>query len=482
MTGVRENAFRLRRQPASFDRRTWLQIGGLSLGSLVSGLTPGWQALQAAGEETSLRLDSDFSVILLWANGGPSHLDLFDLKPQAPSEIRGPFRPIPTTVAGLEISELFPQLALQAERFTILRNLHHNRAEHSGGTHRFLTGYSSRAANLPSSENPEIGSVVANFLAPQAREIPPFISDTQFYGGGPAYLGAPAAAYMPKPDNSKSASGNNQYAPIALYAETPGDIGILSVKESDIGRLQRRADLVSHFDALSRSVEQTREVVSQDSMFDRAVGMLTSPRLRDAFDLRHEQEVTRQRYGENHFGRSLLTCRRLVEAGARFVQCQATYRLRPQTGRTTNWDDHSVNSHIFNAYNEKLPSLDQAMSALIEDLSLRGLDRHVLFLFCGEFGRTPTIRYQDASGRPGRDHWPSAMSVLAAGGGFRMGQAIGATNSRGEYPVERAMDSNCLLSTLYHRFGIPTDHEFHDHLGRPLRILPQGELIPELIG
>ncbi|OYW12778.1 MAG: hypothetical protein B7Z55_18060, partial [Planctomycetales bacterium 12-60-4] len=233
---------------------------------------------------------------------------------------------------------------------------------------------------------------------------------------------------------------------------------------------------------LSRHVDQTREVAGLETLYARAVDMLVSPRLREAFDLSQEPADTRARYGATHLGKSLLTCRRLVEAGVRFVQCQATYRLRPETGRTSNWDDHSVNSHIFNAYREKVPSLDQAMAALIDDLFTRGLDRNVLFLFCGEFGRTPRIAYQDASGRPGRDHWPSAMSVLASGGGFRMGQVIGATNPRGEHPIDRAMDSNCLLATLYHRFGINPQHEFHDHLGRPLKILPEGEVIGELVG
>jgi uncharacterized protein (DUF1501 family) len=176
-----------------------------------------------------------------------------------------------------------------------------------------------------------------------------------------------------------------------------------------------------------------------------------------------------------------LTCRRLVEAGVRFVQCQATYRLPAAVGVTSNWDDHSVNSHIFDAYRLKLPVLDHAMSALIEDLYARGLDRRVLFIFCGEFGRTPRIANQDASGRPGRDHWPRAMSVLLAGGGLRMGQVIGATNARGEHPVNRAMDSNCLLATIYRRFGIDTSSTVSDQTGRPMHILPRGEAIRELL-
>jgi uncharacterized protein (DUF1501 family) len=163
------------------------------------------------------------------------------------------------------------------------------------------------------------------------------------------------------------------------------------------------------------------------------------------------------------------------------VQCQAEFRLRPETGRTSNWDDHSVNSDIFKAYEEKLPHLDHAVSALVQDLYDRGLDRHVLFIFCGEFGRTPRIGHQDPSGRPGRDHWSRAMSVFLAGGGLKMGQVIGATNAKAEEPIERVMDSNCLLATIYQRFGIDTTQAFVDRSGRPLPILPQGAPIPELI-
>jgi uncharacterized protein (DUF1501 family) len=221
---------------------------------------------------------------------------------------------------------------------------------------------------------------------------------------------------------------------------------------------------------------------SWDRTRRRAVEILASRATRDAFDLNREPAPSRRRYGETHFGKSLLTCRRLVEAGVRFVQCQASYRLPAAVGRTSNWDDHSVNAHIFDAYRIKLPLLDYAMSALVEDLYARGLNERVLFIFCGEFGRTPMIRNQDPSRRPGRDHWPRAMSVFLAGGGLRMGQVIGSTNSKGEHPVERPMDSNNLLATIYACFGIDTTHHLHDQSGRPIPILPRGEVIRELVG
>jgi hypothetical protein len=460
------------------DRRTWLKIGGLSLGALSAGVSPNLAQIMAV--EKTNAAERDFSVILFWANGGPSHLETFDLKPGAPDEVRGLFRPIRTNVPGLDICELFPRLATMADKFTILRSLHHERGEHSGGTHRFLTGHSSLAANLPNAENPEIGSIVASHLEARQRqcEIPLFVGDTQFYGGGPAYLGKAYAPFMVNPNNPISASGNNTYDAIPLYPPQDGQ-GVQLAADSTL-RLRQRADLLDQIDGLRREIGRSGALDGWERHHRRAVEILSSRKTRDAFDLSREPARIRARYGDTHWGKSLLTCRRLVEAGVRFVQCQATYRLPQSVGRTSNWDDHSVNAHIFDAYRLKLPVLDHAVSALIEDLHARGLNRRVLFLFCGEFGRTPTIRNQDASGRPGRDHWPRAMSVFLSGGGLRMGQVIGATNSRGEHPVQRPLDSNCLLATIYHRFGIDPSQTLIDAIGRPIPILPRGEVIREL--
>jgi hypothetical protein len=457
------------------------------LGALASATTPSLASLLAAEYRADRsRRDDHFAVILFWANGGPSHIDLFDLKPDAPAEYRGPFRPIATNVPGMEISELCPNLAKMGDRFALVRSLCHNRGEHSGGTHRFLSGYSSRAANLPDAEFPELGSVVARQMesrrshgeASLRHDVPMFVADSKLYGGGPAYLGPAYAPFMPSP-NPITSSGNNTYDPVPIY-RTAGSVDNLTLS-TDAARLQQRGELLRELDRIPRAIDSAGELDTIDAFNRRAMEILTSTRTRDAFDLAREPEQTRQRYGDTHWGRSLLTCRRLVEAGVRFVQCHATFRLRTETGRTTTWDDHSVNAHIFEAYREKLPVFDQAVPALIDDLYARGLDRHVLFVFCGEFGRTPLIAYQDPSRRPGRDHWPRAMSVLVAGGGLRMGQVIGATNRRAEEPVDRIMDSNCLLATIYQRFGIDTSQAYLDPAGRPIPILSSGEPIAELV-
>lgn len=462
------------------DRRTWLKVGGLSMGALATGLDLNQRRLLAA-EEAGLKqsVDPNFSVILFWANGGPSHIDLLDLKPHAPTEYRGDFRPITTNVPGIEITEMLPRLAQIADKFAIVRSLHHERAEHSGGTNRFLTGYASRAANLNDSEFPELGSIVAKQLERQVTTVPPFLANTKFYGGGPAYLGPAYAPFMPNP-NPRSSTGDNRYDPIPIY-RAPDAPDSLSVSDEGVLSLNRRRRLLQSLDSLPQWLDQRGTLPTLDALRLRALDMLSSSRTREAFDLSREDHRTRERYGTTHFGKSLLTCRRLVEAGVRFVQCQAEFRLRPETGVTSNWDDHSVNSHIFNAYREKLPSFDQSVSALIEDLCDRGLSQRVLFLFCGEFGRTPKIAYQDVSGRPGRDHWPRAMSVFLAGGGLKMGQIIGATNRRGEEPIERIMDSNCLLATIYHRFGIDPTTPYVTAGGRPVPILTDGQPIAELL-
>jgi hypothetical protein len=225
---------------------------------------------------------------------------------------------------------------------------------------------------------------------------------------------------MPSP-NPISASGNNTYDPVPIFATGDGADNP-SITSDGMVTLRRRRDLLRSLDKLPRALDDSGLVSAMDAFHQRALDMLASSRARAMFDLSHEDDRTRERYGDTHWGKSLLTCRRLIEAGVRFVQCQAGFRLNKETGVTSSWDDHSVNSHIFRAYEEKMPVFDQSVSALIEDLHARGLDKSVLFVFCGEFGRTPRIQHQDPSGRPGRDHWPRAMSVLLAGGRLRMGR------------------------------------------------------------
>src|SRR5205809_7319425 len=240
------------------DRRNWLQVGGLSLGALVTGPGPSLARLFAAEQAAAQRrhsLSRDFSVILFWANGGPSHLDTFDLKPEAPAEIRGPFRPIRTNVPGLHITERLPILAKMADKFALVRSLHHQRAEHSGGTHRFLTGYPSVASDLNNAEYPDIGSVVARQLEGQGREVPVYVGNTKFYGGGPGYLGPAYAPFMPSP-NPISSTGANSYDPVPLYL-TRASQANLDLSPEGALTLRRRHDLLHSLDALPRMLDES---------------------------------------------------------------------------------------------------------------------------------------------------------------------------------------------------------------------------------
>jgi hypothetical protein len=437
----------------------------MGLGALAGGLEPTLSHLLAA-EESDRKPNKDFSVILLWANGGPSHMETFDLKPEAPENYRGEFKPISTKVPGFDICELLPNLAQMSDRFSVIRSLHHNRNEHSGGTCRFLSGYSATAANPSDAEYPEMASVVSKELEHTVRDIPLFMANTKFYGGGPAYLGAAYSSFMFRGDpNSKKFS-----------------VGDLTVADTALKDLQTRLKLLKTFDSFRREFDRSKTMSALDRFNQRAVDMLTSSTTANAFDLSQESDDLRNRYGRTSWGQGLLLARRLVESGVRIVQLQASFKISKEAGRVSNWDDHSVNSDIFKAYRERMPVLDQCVPALINDLHDRGLDKNVLFIFCGEFGRTPKIRNQDKkTKRPGRDHWSKAMSIFLAGGGLNMGQVIGATNAKGEHPVDRIMDSNCLLATLYHKFGIDQHKHYFDNSGRPIPILTDGKPIRELV-
>ncbi|HBL43361.1 MAG TPA: DUF1501 domain-containing protein, partial [Planctomycetaceae bacterium] len=238
----------------------------------------------------------------------------------------------------------------------------------------------------------------------QVRDIPLFIANTKFYGGGPAYLGPAYSPFMFSGDpNSSKFSVDN-----------------LSVNQSAAVALKKRNQLLSQFDTSRRELDKSGSMAALDKFNNRALSMLTSDRTSQAFDLSAEPEELRDEYGRTTWGQGLLLARRLVESGVRLVQLQASFSLSKKAGRTSNWDDHSVNADIFQAYRERMPVFDQAVPALINDLHRRGLDQNVLFIFCGEFGRTPKVRHQDKkTKRPGRDHWCRAMSIFMAGGGLK---------------------------------------------------------------
>jgi hypothetical protein len=450
--------------PGPLTRRNFLQIGALSLGGFGSaGLVP-WKLSAAEGASSS-----DTSVILIWLPGGPPHMETYDMKPDAPAEYRGDFRPARTVVAGLDVCEHLPLHARVANRFTLIRSIAHNFSDHGGGHKRFLTGRNPAEPTGFVNDHPMVGSMVYRVRGQRPGGVPNYVCGTDagrdgidVFSFGSAYLGPSTHPFM-----------------------VPGDPTEPSFQVRNLNLTQpaeRLRDRLALLGRLDRAVPDT-SADAIDVNRRRALDVLTTDASRQAFDLSREPRHVRERYGVHRYGQRCLLARRLVEAGASFVTMvleNPTFPGQPMPADVTyNWDSHAVNCHIFTDSKYRLPMYDRAVTALVEDLYERGLDRKVLLIVTGEFGRTPRLSY--ANGRPGRDHWPQAMSVLVAGGGIPTGMVIGSTNSRGEHPKDRPLAPNDLWATMFQHLGIDHAHTaFLDHTGRPMPILPYGTPIAEL--
>jgi hypothetical protein len=401
--------------------------------------------------------------------GGPSHLETYDLKPNAPSEYRGPFSPIRTRVPGLDVCELFPLQARLGDKIALVRSLHHQMTAHNDGSIELLTGKTPSKPDPTStalSEHPDFGMVVGKVRGPHPQGLPRYVGiPNQPFMTRPAYLGLSAKGFAAG-DPSHPAYAPRNLAPVA------------GVQPSQLGERRR---LLEQFDGLRRDLDAAGALDGADKFRDLALHLLTSQGVAQAFDLRTEDPRVRDRYGRHLWGQSCLLARRLAEAGVSVVTIDA---LAPELGKPIyfSWDDHAnaqAGWDLARGMRWRAPFMDQALSALIEDVYDRGLDRRVMIVAVGEFGRTP--RLSQANGCLGRDHWPDAQSALLAGGGLRTGQVIGATNARGEYPKERPLTPQDLLATTYRHLGINYRHEFLDFAGRPVPILGDGQPIAELI-
>lgn len=449
------------RPQAPLSRRTFLELGSLALGGLT--LADLLRGRAQANETQGLSRSRPTSVILIWLEGGPSHLETYDMKPMAPAEYRGEFSPIATNVPGLELCEHLPRHARLADRFSLIRSIAHDVADHPGAAGRFLTGRRPVNISDPVSKFPTVDAIVARCRDSRREGLPPTVSNVRAVkGGGTAYLGA---SYEPFVVDSDPNAADFSVQNIALTHDVAG-------------RLDDRTALKNAFDRLRRGLDQSGAMEAGDQFHQQALQLLSSPRTRDAFDIHQEPDSVRRAYGRNTWGQMALLSRRLVEAGCSFVTVQMNY-LSP--GNAT-WDDHGDAQHLFNSMRQRLPLFDQAVIALIDDVYGRGLDQDVAVVVTGEFGRTPMVNMGRAAVPkwPGRDHWPGAMSVLVSGGGWTMGQAIGSTNSRGETPQDRRLDPNDLLASLYRFLGIDPAQAFLDRHGRPMPILPSGSPISEL--
>jgi len=456
--------------PGPLSRRHFLKLGALSLGGAVlNGLLP--LQLRAEAKEAS----SDTAVILVWLPGGPPHMETYDLKPDAPAEYRGEFRPISTNVSGIDVCEHLPLHARVADKFSLIRSIAHNFADHGGGHKKFLTGRDPRLPTGFINDHPMVGSMAAKMREGHVAGVPNYIAGTDggrggidVFSFGSAYLGPATHPFVVEGDP----------------ADPKFQVRNLSLAPGQAGRLTERLELLDRFDKDQPVADLAGTSGALGVYRQRALQLLSSDAARRAFDLSQEPAKLRERYGMHRYGQRALLARRLVEAGASFVTMVMENPSYPgqsfPSDVTYNWDSHAVNCHIFTDCKYRFPPYDRAVTALIEDLYARGLDRRVLLIVTGEFGRTPRITY--ASGRPGRDHWPRAMSVLVSGGGLRMGQVVGSTNSRGEYPKDRPLVVNDLWATLFRHLGVDYKNtSFLDHTGRPMPLLPEGEPISELI-
>jgi hypothetical protein len=411
------------------SRRNFLKIGAF-------GATLSLAEMLRLKAKASSKVASPLkSAIMIYLPGGPSHLDMYDLKPDAPQEFRGEFKPIATNVSGVHICEHFPLQAKMWDKLAVIRSLT-SVDEHSDSL--VMTGYSENANRT--AHHPSFGSVVSKMRTTGSSDIPPFVSLRGMSPGTePGFLG------------------------IAHRPFTPGGPGLENLRLANGVnglRMEDRKTLLASFDTIRRDIDATGSMKGMDSFDSRAFEMIASGAVRKALDLTKEEPRTRDRYkGIEEF----LTTRRLIEAGVGCV-----------TLSIGGWDTHSNN---FKTLKNQLPKVDRGIGHLIQDLHDRGMENDVVTVMWGEFGRTPKINGNNG----GRDHWSPAMSALVAGGGLKMGQAIGATSARAEYPKDRRYTVPQVLSTLYQTMGIDPSQTFIDGSGRPMSILDERGTVAELL-
>jgi hypothetical protein len=430
-------------------RRHALRIGA---SGLVGGLSlPRLLELQArAGTERPAPAQA---CIFLFLEGGPSHIDMWDLKPDAPAEVRGPFRPIATNVVGTRICEHLPRCAAMADKYTILRSHSHTDNGHNTGYHYVMTGY---RADFPDGNTrmpnnhlyPSIGSVISRELGPKST-LPPYINMPHIMAaGGPGFYGSEHAPFVIEANPSQADFEVQDLHPVS---------GIGS------GRQSRRQRLLADVENLERQRADQGRARSMSTYYQRARDMMASPEARRAFDIRSEPESVRSAYGYTSLGQCALLARRLVQAGCRFIGIDHS-----------GWDHHQT---IFPSLErDMLPHVDRAFSALIRDLNERGMLASTLVVMMGEMGRTVRINAQ-----AGRDHWSQAQSVIFAGGGVRPGQVLGATDRHASLPVADPVSVEDILRTVLGQLGIDTTRTYYTPLGRPVPIVDGGRVIPGLV-
>jgi hypothetical protein len=394
------------------------------------------------------------SVIMLWLAGGPATIDIWDLKPEASEGVRGEFKPIDTNVEGIQISEHMPKMAKVTDKVTIVRSLAHTIPSHGPATVFMTTGNKP----TPALQYPSLGSIATKLL-PADKGVPPYVSFSELRNGAAGQGGYLGTAYNPFIVEGAGANGGKGGATGALRVR-----GIQLPTGFTLEELENREKLLQGFDDAFRDADHATDLVEGlDAFHKQALEILRSDKTKKAFDLSKEKEELRDRYGKDGFGQGALAARRLVEAGVRFV-----------TVSLGGWDTHGNN---FKSLKDNLlPKVDTTLSALIQDLSDRGMLDNTIVYLAGEFGRTPKVNKN-----AGRDHWARSMAVVLAGGGFKQGYAHGSTDAEGMAPNNEACTPDDVSSTIFQQLGIDPHQELQTSTGRPVQLFREGKVVQKLI-
>jgi hypothetical protein len=429
-----------------FHRRDFLKIGA---GGLFGLTLPQLLRLEAQASPAEQRKRRANAVIMLWLGGGPSHQDMWDLKPCAREGIRSLFKPIPTKASGVQISEHLPKTAQVADKIAIVRSLYHSIPAHGPASVFMTTGNKP----TPALEYPSMGSLTAKLMKTE-KGIPPYVHFGNLNGdrgGGAGYLGTAYNPFLVE-GNGGGKRGSFRVRGIQLPADFTLD------------ELEKRDKLFKGFEETFRSLEQSADLVEGfDAFHKQALEILRSDKTKKAFDLNQEPPKMRERYGSTPFGQGVLAARRLVESGVRFV-----------TISLGGWDTHANNFDRLSK--QLLPSLDQTLSALVDDLDARGLLDSTIVYCAGEFGRTPKINKN-----AGRDHWARSMAVVLAGGGIKRGYVHGSTDAQGMAPVAEPCTPDDICATIFHCLGIDPHTELMTATGRPIQLFREGRVLEKLL-
>lgn len=445
-----------------YTRRSFLQLGVAGMASL--GLP---QLLRAKADSAkSLGSKKDTRCILLWLDGGPGHMDMYDMKPDAPAEYRGIWKPIKTTVPGMEVTELYPRQAKVAQHFSIIRSIHHDTGDHFAGAHRMLTTKDMGVSGANNEQKfPGIGALINREVGARREGLPGHVAVPYGMSVGlrPGYFGGHMIGQQHNPFETVHDANSPTF-------KVPN----LSLSNGlTLNTIDDRRALMKHLDKTQRHLDERPDTLARDQFAEEAYRFVSGPTARWAFDISKEDPKLRDEYGRHPWGQSTLLARRLSEAGATFTSVHFG-----------GWDHHW---DLQKGYETLLPIVDRAVAALFRDLHDRGLLDSTLVILCGEFGRTPRMNDGGnggapmSKGTPGRDHWGNAMSVLIGGGGVKGGTIVGSTDRLGERPKDRPLTPCNLHATIYDVLGIDPKLQLMDPTGRPTNVLDDPTPIHELL-